>query len=170
MIILKDVIPRTIYFLKEKLWFGFSLIECLYLFERKSFSRIVIPGRKDIYIICMFSLIKSIFISLKENRGISLKISNAKIKVKAYLIKLYSYRKMKTVCFNKFSLYVFSNAREKRNRNVRNFFRITYQSSPYSNHLLKIAFAISGRWRNSFREFVSRWSTRMRGGRTRRRS
>lgn len=51
----------------------------------------------------MFSLIKSIFISLKENRGISLKISNAKIKVKAYLIKLYSYRKVKTVCFNKFS-------------------------------------------------------------------
>lgn len=83
---------------------------CLYLFERKSFSRIVIPGRKDIYIICMFSLIKSIFISLKENRGISLKISNAKIKVKAYLIKLYSYRKMKIVCFNKFSSYVFSNA------------------------------------------------------------
>lgn len=57
----------------------------------------------------MFSLIKSIFISLKENRGISLKISNAKIKVKAYLIKLYSYRKVKTVCFNKFSSYVFSN-------------------------------------------------------------
>lgn len=70
---------ETIYFLKEKLWFGFSLIT-------------------------------SIFISLKENRGISLKISNAKIKVKAYLIKLYSYRKVKIVCFNKFSSYVFSNA------------------------------------------------------------
>lgn len=112
MIILKDVIPgrNYIFFKRETMIWFFIDHECLYLFERKSFSRIVIPGRKDIYIICMFSLIKSIFISLKENRGISLKISNAKIKVKAYLIKLYSYRKVKIVCFNKFSSYVFSNA------------------------------------------------------------
>lgn len=70
MIILKDVIPRTIYFLKEKLCFGFSLITGIFISLKENHFQGLLFQEERIYNLYVFIDQEYLYFFKRKSRDI----------------------------------------------------------------------------------------------------